>query len=101
LPDTNIDRITYNLASVSGVNYLQGPYLNLGQREYFSNERRILNPNGYKLTHEFALGYQYKLTEVVFLDVVHNRGKLTRLRNLNAAAEYDPDNVVIRTQAQG
>jgi hypothetical protein len=37
------------------------------------------------------------------VDVVHNRGEnLTRLRNLNAAAEYpiDPDNVVIRTQAQ-
>jgi hypothetical protein len=37
-----------------------------------------------------------------FVDVVHNRENLTRLRNLNAAAEYpiDPDNVVIRTQAQ-
>jgi hypothetical protein len=38
-----------------------------------------------------------------FVDVVHNRGQnLTRLRNLNAAAEYpvDPNNVVIRTQAE-
>jgi hypothetical protein len=37
------------------------------------------------------------------VDVVHNRGQnLTRLRNLNAAAEYpvDPNNVVIRTQAE-
>jgi hypothetical protein len=80
--DTNIDRITYNgnLASVSGVNYLQGPSVDLqGQREnIFSNERRILNPNGYKnaYSHEFALGYQLQLTDkVVFVDVVHNRGE--------------------------
>jgi outer membrane receptor protein involved in Fe transport len=111
--DTNIDRITYNgnlAASVSGVNYLQGPSASdlQGQREnIFSNERRILNPNGYKnaYSHEFALGYQLQLTDerLFFVDVVHNRGEnLTRLRNLNAAAEYpiDPDNVVIRTQAQ-
>jgi hypothetical protein len=47
--DTNIDRITYNglAASVSGVNYLQGPSASDLQEEYFSNER-ILNPNGYK-----------------------------------------------------
>jgi outer membrane receptor protein involved in Fe transport len=110
--NTNIDRITFNgnlAASVSGVNYLQGPSASdlQGQREnIFSNERRILNPNGYKnaYTHEFALGYQLQLTEerLFFVDVVHNRGQnLTRLRNLNAAAEYpiDPNNVVIRTRA--
>ena len=110
--NTNIDRITFNgnlAASVSGVNYLQGPSASdlQGQREnIFSNERRILNPNGYKnaYTHEFALGYQLQLTEerLFFVDVVHNRGQnLTRLRNLNAAADYpvDPNNVVIRTQA--
>jgi hypothetical protein len=49
--------------------------------------------------HELALGYQLQLTDekVIFVDVVHNRGQnLTRLRNLNAAAEYpvDPNNVV-------
>ena len=111
--NTNIDRITYNgnlAASVSGVNYLQGPSASdlQGQREnIFSNERRILNPNGYKnaYSHEFALGYQLQLTDerLFFVDVVHNRGEnLTRLRNLNAAAEYpiDPNNVVIRTPAQ-
>ncbi|SEA67162.1 TonB-dependent Receptor Plug Domain [Flavobacterium gillisiae] len=111
--NTNIDRITYNgnlAATVSGVNYLQGPSAAdlQGQREnIFSNERRILNPNGYKnaYTHEWALGYQLQLTDerLFFVDVVHNRGEnLTRLRNLNAAAEYpiDPNNVVIRTQAQ-
>jgi outer membrane receptor protein involved in Fe transport len=111
--NTNIDRITFNGnlgASVSGVNYLQGPSASdlQGQREnIFSNERRILNPNGYKnaYNHEFALGYQLQLTDerLFFVDVVHNRGEnLTRLRNLNAAAEYpiDPKNVVIRTPAQ-
>ncbi|MGO4817672.1 TonB-dependent receptor domain-containing protein [Flavobacterium sp. W22_SRS_FP1] len=111
--DSNIDRITYNgnlAASVSGVNYLQGPSASdlQGQREnIFSNERRILNPNGYKnaYSHEFALGYQLQLTDerLFFVDLVHNRGEnLTRLRNLNAAAEYpiDPNNVVIRTLAE-
>ena len=111
--DTNIDRITYNgnlAATVTGVNYLQGPSATdlQGQREnIFSNERRILNPNGYKnaYTKEFAVGYQLQLTDerMFFVDVVHNRGQnLSRLRNLNAAAEYpiDPNNVVIRTQAQ-
>jgi outer membrane receptor protein involved in Fe transport len=110
---TNIDRITYNgnlAASVAGVNYLQGPSATdlQGQREnIFSNERRILNPNGYKnaYTNEFAVGYQLQLTDerMFFVDVVHNRGQnLSRLRNLNAAAEYpiDPKNVVIRTQVQ-
>ena len=111
--DTNIDRITYNGnlgATVSGVSYLQGPSATdlQGQREnIFSNERRILNPNGYKnaYSHEFMMGYQLQLTDerLFFVDVVHNRGEnLTRLRNLNAAAEYpiDPNNVVIRTQAE-
>ncbi|SDX16059.1 TonB-dependent Receptor Plug Domain [Flavobacterium degerlachei] len=111
--DTNIDRITYNgnlAASVSGVNYLQGPSATelQGQREnIFSNERRILNPNGYKnsYSHEFALGYQLQLTDerLFFVDLVHNKGEnLSRLRNLNAAAEYpiDSNNVVIRTKAE-
>jgi hypothetical protein len=54
--------------------------------------------------HELALGYQLQLTDerLFFVDVVHNRGEnLTRLRNLTAA-EYpvDPNNVVIRTQAE-
>jgi outer membrane receptor protein involved in Fe transport len=111
--DTNIDRITYNgnlAATVAGVNYLQGPSASdlQGQREnIFSNERRILNPNGYKnaYTKEFAIGYQLQLTDerMFFVDLVHNQGQnLSRLRNLNAAAEYpiDPKNVVIRTQAQ-
>ncbi|WP_366182843.1 TonB-dependent receptor [Flavobacterium ovatum] len=110
---TNIDAITYNgnlNATVNNVSYLNGPSAAdlQGQREtVFSNERRILNPNGYKnaYSHEFALGYQLQLSDdrLFYVDLVHNRGEnLTRLRNLNAAAEYpiDPNNVVIRTVAQ-
>jgi hypothetical protein len=79
--DTNIDRITYNgnlAASVSGVNYLQGPSARIyrGKGKIFFNERRILNPNGYKnaYSHEFALGYQLQLTDEGCFCGVH-RGK--------------------------
>ncbi|AWG22116.1 TonB-dependent receptor [Flavobacterium faecale] len=111
--NTNIDAITFNgnlNATVNNVTYLNGPLATdlQGQREtVFSNERRILNPNGYKnsYSNEFALGYQLQLSDdrLFYVDLVHNRGEnLTRLRNLNAAAEYpiDPNNVVIRTVAQ-
>lgn len=111
--NTNIEAITFNgniSASLSNVTYLQGPSGDQlqGQREgAFSNERRILNPNGYKnpYSQQFALGYQVQLDEnrLFFVDLVHNRGEdLFRLRNLNAAAEYpiDPNNVIIRTPEQ-
>jgi hypothetical protein len=50
--DTNIDRITYNgnlAASVSGVNYLQGPSAGFtgAKGKYFSNEQDSKS-NGYK-----------------------------------------------------
>lgn len=111
--NTNLDAITFNgniSASLSNVAYLQGPSGDQlqGQREgAFSNERRILNPNGYKnpYSHQFSLGYQVQVDEnkLFYVDVVHNRGEnLFRLRNLNAAAEYpiDPNNVIVRTQAE-
>jgi hypothetical protein len=89
------------------VNYLQGPSgesLQSQREGAFSNERRILNPNGYDnpYSHQFVLGYQWQADEnkLFYLDLVHNRGEnLFRLRNLNAAAEYpiDPNNVIIRT----
>lgn len=107
---TNIDAVTFNgniSANVANVQYLNGPSSESlqDQREgAFSNERRILNPNGYQnpYQHQFALGYQYQVdaNKLFFVDLIHNRGEdLFRLRNLNAAAEYtiDPDNVVIRT----
>ncbi|MCC7466025.1 MAG: TonB-dependent receptor, partial [Saprospiraceae bacterium] len=111
--NTNIDAITFDgnaSATVSGVTYLQGPSNEQlqGQREKaFSNERRILNPNGYQnpLTHQISLGYQLQMDEnkLFFVDLIHNRGEnLFRIRNLNAAAEYpiDPNNVVVRTPAE-
>lgn len=111
--NTNIDAITFNgnvSASLPTVNYLQGPSgASLqGQIEgAFSNERRILNPNGYKnpYSQQFSLGYQLQVdnNKLFYVDLVHNRGKdLFRLRNLNAASDYpvDPNNVVIRTPAE-
>lgn len=111
--NTNLDAITFNgniSANLSNVTYLQGPSGDQlqGQREgAFSNERRILNPNGYNnpYSHQFSLGYQVQVDEnkLFYVDVVHNRGEnLFRLRNLNAASEYtiDPNNVIVRTQAE-
>jgi len=111
--NTNLDAITFNgniSANLSGVTYLQGPsgdQLQSQREGAFSNERRILNPNGYNnpYSHQFVLGYQVQADEnkLFFVDLVHNRGEnLFRLRNLNAAAEYniDPNNVIIRTPAE-
>lgn len=108
--NTNLDAITFDgniSANLSNVGYLQGPngdQLQSQREGAFSNERRILNPNGYNnpYSHQFALGYQVQLDEnkLFFVDLVHNRGEnLFRLRNLNAAAEYDidPNNVIVRT----
>lgn len=108
--NTNLDAITFNgniSANLSGVTYLQGPsgdQLQSQREGAFSNERRILNPNGYDnpYSHQFVLGYQLQADEnkLFYVDLVHNRGEnLFRLRNLNAAADYpiDPNNVVIRT----
>ena len=111
--NTNLDAITFNgnaSANLSNVAYLQGPNGNLLQGQIegaFSNERRILNPNGYDnpFSHQISLGYQLQVDEnkLFYVDAVHNRGEnLFRLRNLNAASEYtiDPNNVVVRTQAE-
>lgn len=112
--DTDIERVTFDGnagASADNVRYLQGPSaasLQEQRERAFSNERRILNPNGYDnpYTHQFALGYQLQVSErsLFFVDLVHNQSyNLFRLRNLNAAAPYplnDPDNVVVRTPAQ-
>ncbi len=111
--NTNIDAITYdgNLSgSASNVKYLDGPNGSTLQNQragVFSNERRILNPNGYKnpVSEQISIGYQVQSDNnlLFFVDLVYNKGKnLFRLRNLNAAANYiiDPKNVVIRTPAQ-
>jgi hypothetical protein len=113
--DTNIDAVTFagNIsANLGSVPYLQGPSAESlqDQREgAFSNERRILNPNGYDnpYSHQFSIGYQLQVEDdkLFFVDMYHNRGEnLQRLRNLNAAAQFPigddfgPDDV--RTPAE-
>ncbi len=108
--DTNIDAITFDgniSANLSNVAYLQGPsgdQLQDQRAGAFSNERRILNPNGYQnpVSHQFTIGYQSQMSDkhMFFVDLMYNKGeKLLRLYNLNAAQEYsiDPENVVVRT----
>ena len=108
--DTNIDRVTFNgnlTANFTNIDFLQGPSpsdLQGDEQNVFSNERRILNPNGYDnpFSHQFTLGYQVQLEDdkLFFVDLIHNRSRnLFRLRNLNAAeafpidSDFSPDNV--------
>jgi outer membrane receptor for ferrienterochelin and colicin len=109
--DTDLDRVTFdgNLtvdATALTPAYLQGPGpLEVAARrnEVFSNELRILNPNGYDnpLTHQFSLGYQRQLgaDKLFYVDLVHTRSyNLFRLRSLNPPApwplEAPPDDPV-------
>lgn len=98
--DTDLDKIT-NEGNLSG-NFANATYLNgpsgaslQGQREdIFSNELRILNPNGYDnpYSHQFTMGYQYQITKTSLfsVDLIHNRSEnLFRLRNLNSPTAYD------------
>jgi outer membrane receptor for ferrienterochelin and colicin len=111
--NTNLDAVTFNgnvSANLASVPYLQGPNGSSLQNQIegaFSNERRILNPNGFKnpFSIQYSLGYQLQVDQnkLFYVDFVHNLGKdLFRLRNLNAASEYeiDPTNVIVRTPEQ-
>lgn len=110
--DTDLDRITFNgnlTASLQDVQYLQGPdpsELQDRREGVFSNERRILNPSGYKnpYTHQFTLGYQLQMdkNKLFFVDLVHNQSfNLFRLKDLNAPSPFpiDPENVQVRSVA--
>jgi hypothetical protein len=110
--DTDIDKITFDGnagASANNVTYLNGPKFTelQNQREgAFSNERRILNPNGYKnsYSHQVSLGYQKQLNDkqLFYVDLVYNRSEgLYRLRDLNAPTAFtpDPNNVTVRPSA--
>lgn len=110
---TNADEVVSegNLsAAASGLSYLQAPPaadLQAQRESIFSNERRILNPNGYQnpYSHQFMAGIQRKVSGNVsyYIDVMHNRSyNLFRLRDLNAPAAYyvNPDAPEIRTQAE-
>ncbi|MCB0618486.1 MAG: TonB-dependent receptor, partial [Saprospiraceae bacterium] len=108
--DTDIEAVTNEgnlVASADNVTYLQGPgpeELQDQRAGIFSNELRILNPDGYQnpYSHQIMLGFQHKASEntIFYLDLMHNRSyNLFRLRNLNAPAPYpiDPDQVLVRT----
>lgn len=108
--DTDLNRVTNEgnlVGSFNNATYLNGPTPEelSGQREdIFSNELRILNPNGYDnpYSNQFTLGYQYQINRKTLfsVDLIHNRSEnLFRLRNLNApeAFDIDPDNPSIRT----
>ncbi|MEZ4941239.1 MAG: TonB-dependent receptor [Saprospiraceae bacterium] len=110
---TDLDKITFegNLtASAANVPYLNGPQyseLQAQRDKAFSNERRILNPDGYQnpYTHQLALGYQNQLDDrrLFYVDLMYNKSyRLFRLRDLNAPAPYpldDPANVQVRSGA--
>lgn len=101
--DTNIDRVTFDgnlnagFIESDNIPYLNGPTsesLQDSREGVFSNELRILNPNGYQnpYTHQWTLGYQWQIDHcsLFYVDVVHNESRdLFRLRNLNAAAPFD------------
>ena len=98
--DTDLDRVTFagNLtANASDVPYLGGPTpseVQSARDAVFSNERRILNPNGYDnpYTHQFSLGVQRQLgtSTLFYVDLIHTRSyNLFRLRDLNAPDPYD------------
>ncbi|MEH0157263.1 TonB-dependent receptor [Limibacter armeniacum] len=105
LPEnTDLDKVTFNGNLTVGESnnaglpygYLDGPSAESfeGQRDLFSNERRILNPNGYQnpFTHQMTLGYQLQIEDnkLFSLDLVYNRGEnLFRTVNLNAPAAWD------------
>ena len=97
--DTDLSRITFDgnlTVNPQNVTYLNGPtpatVQNLRETA-FSNERRILNPNGYDnpYTHQFSLGYQRQLNKdlLFYVDLMHTRSfNLFRLRDLNAPEPF-------------
>ncbi len=100
--NTDLDRVTFNgnlTANFANVDYLEGPSPEevQGTREnIFSNELRILNPNGYDnpYTHQFSVGYQRQMGDdkLFYVDLMHSRSyNLYRLRDLNAPTPYSID----------
>jgi outer membrane receptor for ferrienterochelin and colicin len=107
--DTDVDAVTFEgtqTANPSGVSYLDGPTAaDLSRSDVqaaFSNERRILNPNGYDnpQTHQFSLGIQRQFGDdlLAYIDLIHTRSyDLFRLRDLNAPTPYDVSAQAYRT----
>jgi len=116
LPEnTDIPEVT-NEGNLTGsrqnVDFLQGPsreQLQSQRENIFSNELRILNPNGYQnpRTHQFSLGYQYQISPELMasIDFVHTRtDNMFRLRDANAPASFNFSQVDgaedVRSQAE-
>ncbi len=112
-PDTDLDRITFDgnlTADFADVAYLEGPSpaeVQASREQIFSNERRILNPEGYDnpYTHQFSLGYQRQLngSTLFYVDLMHTRSfNLFRLRDLNAPAPFrlDAEDLAGRSPAE-
>jgi hypothetical protein len=102
--NTNIDAVTFDgnlgvgTSNSAGLpfSYLNGPPASTyaGQRNSFSGERRILNPNGYQnpYTQQISLGYQYQIAndKLFYVDLVYNKSNnLFRTRNLNAPSPWN------------
>ncbi|WP_299458500.1 TonB-dependent receptor [uncultured Microscilla sp.] len=111
-PSADLNQLIFDgnlTASVDNVGYLQAPAPTALQNErnnIFSNERRILSPNGWQnpYTHQISLGYQYEFDRdfLFYVDLVHNQSyNLFRLRNLNAPKPFSPSEAKpIRTQTE-
>jgi hypothetical protein len=112
--DTDVDRVLFDgnvVASFRGeFDYLQAPTgeeLAGQQEDVFSNERRILNPNGYEnpYTIQYTAGYQRQLRNdlLFYVDLIHTRSyHLPRLFNLNAPQPWEvtpstPPSEAVRT----
>lgn len=109
--NTNINGVTFNgnvTVSANNVTYLKGPTSASfpdGSNNVFSNERRVLNPNGYQnpYSQQMSVGYQYQLSRTIlfYADVVYNRSyNLPRLYYLNAPATWNSANHPGQARAQ-
>ncbi|GAB3499661.1 TonB-dependent receptor [Spirosoma knui] len=113
----DLDKITFagnlNARATTPVTYLNGPtsaQLQPRRDQQFSNNFRIMNPDGFKspYSHQFSLGFQHKpTTNTLFsIDLVHvATNDLFYIYNLNAAAPYplsdvNPTDAKVRTVAQ-
>ena len=107
--DADIDAMTYegnalvNLGSTPYNTPQNAEAYQMKRESLFSDEVRVLNPNGYQnlYTYQFSLGYQYQInkTHLFSIDFVHNLGyNLLRLTDLNAPQSYSSNTA--RTLAQ-
>ena len=114
--NADLNKITFpgniRATAIGTVQYLNGPtfdQLQSRREKQFTNNLRVLNPNGYQnpYSRQFTLGYQYKPTPNYFfsVDVIHvATNNLFYLQNLNPASPYpitNPNEVKPRTVAQG